>query len=323
MAVRELGKLKSGFNVRVWLSELGMNSPVSSDSVRRWVNVPCCYCPDHANHLGIHLDKKRFHCWLCGASGDILKLVQDMEGLSFGLAKQRLEEFQDYLEEVDSETVPSRVYRSVLPRGAETISPDVKLPEVLQDYLDRRKFKRNIIEDYGLLWCGPGSEYPLRLVVPVKVSGKVVSWQAADVTGKASSKYISCSKDRAVISNKEAVYGIDDVTRSELVVVVEGVTDRWRVGRERSVALFGKEWSRAQLLMLNKGVRKDAQVVVMLDPDAHDLGVQLGWQLKGTSNRKVKVLLLDEAGPDPGAMREEDVDRVLEKACSSEGLQSL
>jgi 5S rRNA maturation endonuclease (ribonuclease M5) len=106
------------------------------------------------------------------------------------------------------------------------------------------------------------------------------------------------------------VYGIDDVASAPLVVVVEGVTDRWRVGKEQSVALFGKEASGMQLLMLHRSLRSDARVVVMLDADAHEYGVRLGEQLAELRDG-VEVALL--ARGDPGEMTAVEVEAVLKE----------
>jgi DNA primase len=258
----------------------------------------------------VNLKRKYFHCWLCGEGGDILRLVRSVEGLPFALAVERLEKFRD-TGAPDSERAP-REYENLLPGRA--VALDGALPAPVENYLGRRGFDRGIVAEHGLMWCGADGEYPLRLIIPVRVGGRVVTWQAADVTGMANSKYVSCPNERSLLNIKDVVYGIDDVASAPLVVVVEGVTDRWRVGKEQSVALFGKEASGMQLLMLHRSLRSDARVVVMLDADAHEYGVRLGEQLAGLRGG-VEVALL--AGGDPGEMTDEEIEEVIRRCESS------
>jgi DNA primase len=306
--MRDLEGLKRGFDVRAWLDDVGVTYATGgANTTQGWLNITCPFCPDHSNHLGINLKRKNFHCWLCGENGDALKLVRNMEGLPFALAVEWLEKFQSISAEKENEPA-LREYRNLLPNRA--VALDGVLPAPVVRYLARRKFDKSTVTEYGLMWCGADGEYPLRLIIPVRVGGRVVTWQAADVTGMAKAKYVSCPNERSLLNIKDVVYGIDDVAVAPLVVVVEGVTDRWRVGRHRSVALFGKEASGAQLLMLHRSLRGDARVVVMLDADAHEYGVRLGEQLAELRGG-VEVALLGEG--DPGGMTAVEVKAVLKE----------
>jgi hypothetical protein len=315
---KDFDRLKRGFDVRAWLDDVGVSYSTGGDNVSSgWIGMKCIYCPaDHADHLGVNLRGRYFHCWLCGAGGDALQLVRDVEGLPFALAVERLERFQS-VGAVEEPGHAPREYAGLLP--ARAVPLDVRaLPVPVEQYLRRRRFDRGIIGEYGLMWCGADGEYPLRLIVPVRVGGELVSWLAADVTGRAGRKYLDCPKDRALVHNKAVVYGIDDVADASLIVVVEGVTDRWRVGRRRCVAMFWKDWTPEQLLMLNHGIRRDARVIVMLDADAHEYGRNLGEQLAQMHSGAVEIVLLPNG--DPGGMSDNELEEVM-RICESSSMR--
>lgn len=302
----DLRKLKSNFDVRRWLDDVGVKYSLSGDNTTKgWASMACVFCHDHANHLGVHLKGRTFHCWLCGETGDIIKLVEAVEKISFRVASLRMEEFQGF--SGDEEEEKKEEFESFLPMG--TMKLDGEIPSVIKQYLERRKFGKGILKEFGLMWCPPGGEFPLRIVIPVHLDGKLVWWQVADVTGKADKKYVGCPDRRAILPKHRIVYGLDDVRDSREVTIVEGATDRWRLGKGRSLALLGKRWSKAQLMLLRNGLRKDCKVNVMLDPDAHQQGIGLGAALGIAFD--VKVILLGEGGPDPADMGDGGLKEVL------------
>lgn len=293
---RDVDRLKGDFDVRAWLDDVGVEYATGGDNVTRgWVGVRCIYCRDHANHMGVNLKRGNFYCWLCGAKGDAVRLVRDVEEVSFFAAVERLGQFQRIGAAEDDPDVGRPAPDSpLLPVGAERLGGE--LPQAVARYLERRRFPRGIVSEYGLMWCGAVAEYPLRLVVPVRVGGEIVTWQAADVTGRADAKYVSCREDRGLMNIKHVVYGIDDVSASPVVAVVEGVTDRWRVGRDRCVALFGKEASEEQVRMLKLGTRRDARFVVLLDADAGDHCRRLSHRLQ-VCGLSTSIYFMDEGDP--------------------------
>jgi DNA primase len=71
------------------------------------------------------------------------------------------------------------------------------------------------------------------MVIPVIFGGKVVSFQAADLTGKADLKYKTATSN---INNY--LYGYDEIQDNGRIIVTEGVLDAWRVGND-AVCTFG------------------------------------------------------------------------------------
>jgi hypothetical protein len=160
---------------------------------------------------------------------------------------------------------------------------------------------------WGLRVTGPGGPYALRLIAPIYLDGRLVSYQGRDITGKAASRYKACSKENEVVHHKDTLYGVDLVP-GDRAVVTEGVTKVWRLG-PGSVATFGAEWTSAQAAML---ARRFRSVLVAFDGD------EAGWR-KGRELAEALGLLGVETASivwttgikDPGDLPQEDADALM------------
>lgn len=109
--------LKEGFDVLSYLDDMGIEYSTGGDNVSSgWVGIQCPFCSDHKNHLGINLNHKNFSCWICNERGDVVKLIQELEGISFIKAKQRVEEYQNAARGLP-ERPRNRFFSQILPKG--------------------------------------------------------------------------------------------------------------------------------------------------------------------------------------------------------------
>lgn len=135
-------------------------------------------------------------------------------------------------------------------------------------FLERRGFDWvDLADRYGLAYCLRAEEAwwraTGRLIVPVVVGGRLVGWQARSLDSEAKVKYWTMPGMRT----SAAVYGIDALAASPIVVVCEGVADAWSLG-PGGVALFGKTMSQAQRDLIRAAAPPGAWAVVLLDPGA-------------------------------------------------------
>jgi DNA primase len=147
----------------------------------------------------------------------------------------------------------------------------------------------------------------------------LVGWQAR-VVGQAEGdtpKYLSC----AGMQKSRLLYGYGSAVRSRgPVVVCEGPTDVWRLGRH-GVALFGKSLSLFQRELLAHNF-PGRPVVVLLDSDAREEAeavrreISFGLPMKD-SDRKVVIAELPEGGKDPADFPREVVLDCVAKALDS------
>jgi len=290
---KELEKLKRNFDIIDYFDDQGVQWWDDGDNVTDgWININCAYCDDIKNHLGIHLEEKYFHCWACNETGDIIDLIRRLEDASFRAAKLRLEEFQAVQLKSNKKKKEKKRYKKLLPEWFEPIWKGEE-PQAVRDYMRRRDFPIEVCQRWSLGYV-PHGEYALRLIAPVMHRNEIVSWQAVDVTGIAAQRYLDCPPDRARIPSKHAVNGIDMANERGQAVVVEGVTDQWRMG-PGALCLMGKNYTPEQLNYLKENLSRKVRVKVLLDADAwkksRTFAAELGMYFE------IKIIQLDEGDP--------------------------
>jgi len=299
----KLANLKRNFDAIRYLEDQGITIWKEGDNVSDgWIGIKCVFCDDHFNHLGINLNKKNYSCYICNETGDAIDLVKAIEDASFSVAKRRLEQYQEGIVLKQRKRRRNRHFKSLLPENFQPIERGKETPLVKQ-YMKRRGFDLSICQQYKLGYVASG-RYKLRLIAPVFLDHEVVSFQAADMTGKASVPYLDCPEDRAIIPNKHLLYGIDDI--GDQIILVEGITDKWRVGRD-AVAIFTKNMTAEQYqLLVQKG--KGKVLKILLDSDASKKLFEIGRKVF-TVFRDVFVIQLQEG--DPAEMSNRDILKVL------------
>jgi len=290
------------FDIRAWLDDRSVRYSREGKNVSPgWIGIKCPWCGDSSNHLGLNLKGKFINCWRCGKKGDIITLIRELEQCSFNRAKAIIEEFQDRTFDVLRQDIQKRhATGEILPKEA-----TAEFPGLHFNYLRKRNFDPNIIiPKYGLLACGNTGDWKFRIIAPVFQDGKIVNFTARDVTGESRSKYKHCSNDRAIVSMKECLYNLDSVRST--VLVVEGVTDVWRMG-DGCVATMGIEWTQAQVRLLRERGIKRVFVLFDAEAQAQRQAEKLAAQL---SVFVPEVGVLGIPGGDPGELDERAVREI-------------
>lgn len=235
-----------------------------------WVNVQCPFCNDGSNHCGTNPATELFSCWLCGKKGHFVDLLVELSGLSFGACKDLVTESGGSFKEPVIDTIRNTLegqsielkldsdVRPELPKLFELITGNTNSP-LLDEYLQRRNMTRATLIEYGCGICRAG-EYMHRMIIPVFYQGKLVSFQAADMTGRASLKYQSAPLSMGRIN--DYLFGYDEIDK--IMIVVEGVPDKWRAGKE-AVAAFTSHLTPAQVKLI-KDKNLD-ELYFCFDPD--------------------------------------------------------
>ena len=138
-------------------------------------------------------------------------------------------------------------------------------------FRDARKFDLELLyNDYGVVFA---DEYPVkagdkdysflagRVFIPVTHNNTAVGWQAriADNNDVSKTKYFNCPGWH----KSQSIYNLDAARQHTLGLLVEGVTDVWRVGNG-AFSTFGKDISMAQEELI---VSNFDAVGVLYDPD--------------------------------------------------------
>jgi hypothetical protein len=232
---------------------------------RNALNICCPYCPDEDTgyHCGLFLDGSNFHCWKCGASGSLDKILSKILP-TVRFEKQNLH-FRansiDSIREILSRNSPEelRVRVSLPPQTILIDDSSVRKFPVVLNYLNQRRITVEDCMKRGVGFCITG-ELRYRLIIPIYSSGVLVAYQ--------SRLMVPCSRVPKYLTSSEVpisnyLYGFDSL-RSRDIVVVEGVFDQWPLDG-RGVACFGSFLSSRQRALILS--RFPDSVVFCFDPD--------------------------------------------------------
>jgi DNA primase len=140
-----------------------------------------------------------------------------------------------------------------------------------------------------------------RLFIPIEYKGEVVSWTTRSLGENR--RYISASEYQERIPHKELLYGEHYVRNS--VVVLEGITDVWKVG-PGAVALFGTGFKRSQVLKISKYPKR----VICFDSEkkAQEKAEELACMLQSFPGETIVVQL--QTGKDPCSASDKEVKQL-------------
>ena len=283
-----------------------------------WVQIECPFCSGNAGfHLGYCIDSRSkfagaFVCWRCGGHQSS-KVLKEILQKPIPQIKEILRQYR-----LSGGSGPS------IDAQIKLVKSSFKYPSGTgamqyhhRKYLLKRKFDPDYIEkEWGILGTGPISslsigrgkeqkiiDYSNRIIIPIEWDGKVVSFQGRHITERHKMKYLACPEEREIINLKTIYYGRSEGKRA---VIVEGVTDVWRLGFG-ALSLFGIKYTLAQVKLLSKF----EMLFILFDPE--DQAQEQAKKLETALNfRGVKTKILDGFGTDPGKMKQVDANHLME-----------
>lgn len=280
-----------------------------------WVNIHCPFCEGSRNyHLGYSLNDNFFKCWRCGWHS-IIETLSKLLGMS-NLDAKRLVSSQyegpPFFTAQEKLNIHPKIKGYKLPSG--TLALNVRH----RHYLIERGFNPEKLEqDWGILGTGPISlldnhDYKHRIIAPIFWQGKPVSFQARDVTGKSDLRYKACPKDREEVLHQNILYARKDIHTNppEVLIVVEGITDAWRLGAHNTVALFGMEFSQSQINALIRIVGNRKRIMVVFDNE-QQAKMQAKKLMAELRMREIKTWSKDIL-TDPGDMPQREADQLID-----------
>lgn len=298
------------FDILKFLKNYNIHHTTSGNRSRRgWVQInPCPFCGggERGFDLGVNIQDERVSCWRCGGK-HIVQTIRQLLRCSREEAERVYTEYQSraIIAPAETEYEFDTGKQVVMPHGSR---PLCEL-ERHKNYLLKRRFDPDKLEKiYGLMGTEAFGEYKFRIIAPITFQGRLVSYQGRDITGLVdkSKRYKACAMADEAIHHKHLLYGWDQAV-GESCVVIEGITDQWRLG-PGSLGTFGTGFKTEQANLL---VRRFKRVFVLFDPEpqAQLVAEELGWYLAGMG--KEFVLVDTELGCDPGDMTQDDADAVM------------
>jgi DNA primase len=295
------------FDFKKYLDSRGVKYDTSGKNISQrgnWIGMKCLWCQDHSNHLGINLDTKGFNCWICSAKGKApFSLIMRLDNCSYYRAEKTVQEFSSMRVLLDQRTLTtSEVPQSII-EVLNAERAEKKLLYLHRNFLESRNFDPDYIFDkYKLFCCGAGSRWCHRLIVPFYQNNRIVTFTARDVTDKAKVSYDHLPNYESIVPVKETLYNIESI--KDTAVVVEGVTDVWRIG-DGACAVMGYKYTAHQVYSLSN-VRR---IFILFDTEekAQKLAEEFAFELS-TMVPSVEVLQLESG--DPGDLSEDDANNL-------------
>ena len=276
-----------------------------------WVNLPCPFCTGNPGyHLGITINGKRSKCWRCGGKS-IPYVISKLASVSINQANTIIVQYKGTATPLpDTPVKPKQEFK--LPTNITPLKPKH------HQYIQSRGFNSVSIErKWGIVSVGINGKldhinYQHRILAPIIWDGEIVSFQtrAARAVEKHQLSYIACPKHRELIEHQTIVYANRDINWGKPVIIVEGITDVWRFGKQ-AVATFGIDFTLYQVRALVKKKREagDNRYIVIYDDEPQ--AVQKAEELLGQLwFRGMKAYRIPIAG-DPGGLSQIEANKIL------------
>lgn len=257
------------------------------------VGVTCPFCDDTYNHLGLDArGRKRPYCWKCG-SHSWYDYVKTKTGKSLKAVERDYGKIHSHMIEMEPE-IPRGGASVCVPPGTKNFKPTHK------KYLIDRGFDvEYTIRKFGLQVTGATGKLPYRIIIPIFLKGKVVSYQGRSYADQ-KPKYLTCKPEEEVVFHKDTLYNVDSV-RGKTGIVVEGAFDVMKLG-DNAVATFGTALSKSQLNLLAYHFDR---VFFIFDPEEGAQGIaDKSARTLSTMGTQVEQIELEEG--DPGDLSIDD-----------------
>lgn len=274
---------------------------------KEWIGVDCPFCGDAGNHGGFNIVKGYYNCWKCGGkhlTTAIAKLLNIPHHKAQDIINNPIYKLRTGANTASNTKVRVKYTQSlkcVLP----AFTDDMK--GMHKKYLKKRNYNpAELMMTWNLKGTSITGDYKYRIIAPIYLNNRLVSYQGRDITDRSLLKYKACKKENEVIHHKHTLYGIDKVL-GDTVIVVEGITDVWRLG-VGAVATFGIEYTTEQVVMLHSRFQK---IFILYDAYPAKAVTQSEKLANELQNMGSDVEILELEKGDPGDMGTEEVRKLM------------
>lgn len=269
-----------------------------------WIQIHCPFCPPSSSrdfHMGFKIYESWLHCYRCGKHS-IIELIKKFTN------ENAREVFLRY---ASGDDAAYKRMRSSSRQGPTSLSMPKMLTQISgmgESYLTSRKFDADYIgKVWGVQQSGPVGDYKFRLIAPIYFNHRFVSFQGRDYTDQSPLKYKACPQYMEVIPHKHTLYGIDQV-KGDSIVIVEGITDVWRLG-PGAVATYGIKYKMAQVAEIVRREYKKVFVLFDWEDFAQAQALRLGSMLSLHGIDVTQIYFSEEM--DPGDLSEDDAKHYM------------
>lgn len=267
-----------------------------------WVQLKHCpFCGADDYHLGINLSNGYANCWKCRGK-NIFQVIQKLLKCDWNKANKLYSQYEGKRSKIIYREA-SHKKETKLPHGCAALTSRHK------KYLIGRNFDPDYLEHvYGLQGTSHVGDYKFRIIASIYKNGKRISYQGRDITGKSRLRYKACPKEQEAEEHQNNLYGFDMVPKTN-VVVVEGITDCWRLG-PGSLGTFGIAYTPSQVQLLTNFTN----VFILFDNShiAQKMAKKLAWEVNSCGVH-TEIITIDEN--DPAELSQTDAEQLMSQLC--------
>lgn len=292
-------------------------------------------CPFHVEKTPsffVNPTLKLYHCFGCGAAGDAIKFLQEIEHISFQEALERLAKMAGIELRLSSIQSEKELYVEYLMKVFAEYKKQLEKNRQALEYLNKRGLSKDEVRTYEFGYCPnnsriaqkiaealslpmekslqyglykPGTGIDLfenRLIIPIKdENGKIVAFAGRSLDDS-EPKYLN-SPETKFFSKKSILFMLDSAKKAikalDFVVICEGYFDALafhRAGVTNAVAVLGTNLTRehvSKLMPLSKNV------ILCFDNDEAGIKATLkSMKILIEASFDVAVVKLPEKDPD-------------------------
>ena len=269
-----------------------------------WTNVTCPFCDDKTFNGGFNNAGDYYHCWKCGGHNFKQALARTVN-IPFNEVDILIEQY------AGRNSVLNTLNKKQAKATKLTLPTDTFTPAE-RKYLKERNFSPKLLhEKYKIVGGGITGSWKYRIIIPLVLNGKIVSWTARTILSKQQQqklkipRYKNLSIKQSVVDPKSILYNLDHC-EDKIAVLTEGAFDVIRMG-DGFFCSFGTELTQSQISMIKQRFEK---VFIMFDneEEAQTKARKFGLQIASIG---VEVELVDCQGDfnknDAGELNEKEV----------------
>jgi len=298
---------------------------------RRKENELVGFCPIHDGKrqnkgcFCANTTKNMWHCFSCGAGGNILNFVSLMEGVDirqaglliqkwFGIVSGEDRKLAKEKEEVERSKINEK---KAEPEEAANppLTFELKTLDSKHVYLKERGLKKETIKEFGLGYCKRGL-MERRIVIPIhNEKGELIAYAGRypgdPPEGELKYKLPPKFKKSLVVFNLNRV---KDMGEDKGLILVEDFFDvfnLWQTGCKNVVALMGSSMSDEQERLVVEAVGEKGKVALMFDSSEAGKSGSQDTLNRLVSQVYVKLVKLGEEGLQPDSLSKEKIKKLL------------
>ena len=293
-------------NFNQLLADYGISISIQEEG---WIQIQCPYCisptTGQKKNGGFKPKEEYYNCRKCG--------WKPLTTILNALLNTSIKQTKILLKKYKGESISTDEQEEIIKHPFCLPSYCSKMTSSHRQYLEKRKFDSWQLErKWGLLGTNHHGDYKLRIIAPIFLDGKIVSYQGRDITNKSPMRYKACKINTEIIHHKYIVYGFDKLQETrykDRCIIVEGITGAWRLG-PGTVATFGIGFTQQQALFLAKRQIKIA--FIMYDPEekAQEQAELFSHLLSGFGIEAKIIDISKEGFEDPGELSDEKARQI-------------